>query len=127
LRSRGAARSNQALQLWLTEAATAQTIDFTIADTKASTEALVVTGRSAARDGGPEAMTPEERLARLEAEMEDVRSDLIEIKADVKALLAQLNNAKGRASMAAIVLMAGGGILTWIGDHVVVPLLGKHP
>jgi hypothetical protein len=73
-------------------------------------------------------MTSEERerLARLEAEMEDVRGDVAEIKGDVKTLLAQLNNSKGRASMAAIVLMAGGGILTWIGDHVV-PLLGKHP
>jgi hypothetical protein len=74
-------------------------------------------------------MTPyeRERLAKLEQEMKDTRDDVAEIKGDVKTLLAQLNNAKGRASMAAIVLMAGGGLLTWLGDHIVVPLMGKHP
>jgi hypothetical protein len=74
-------------------------------------------------------MTPDERdrLARLEQQMADTREDMREIKGDVKLILAQLNNSKGRASMAALILMAGGGFLTWLGDHIVVPLLGKHP
>lgn len=45
--------------------------------------------------GGEMAATPEERIARLEAQMADVRDDISEIKGDTKAIRTVIDQTKG--------------------------------
>lgn len=63
-------------------------------------------------------MSTEERLARLESEVEAERADLREIKSDVRAIRSELNRYKGAFGLAAflisILLAAWNLIVDWI-------------
>jgi hypothetical protein len=66
-------------------------------------------------------MRPEERLAVLEAEMRDTRTDLTEIKEDVKTLLAAAHMGHGAwwisVKLGAFIL-AVLGALAWLYDRL---------
>lgn len=69
-------------------------------------------------------MTPEERIARLEVQMADVREDIGEIKDDVKAMRRTMDEARGGWKALAVVsgLSATvGGVIVKIAPQ----LLGK--
>jgi hypothetical protein len=68
-------------------------------------------------------VTPEERIARLEAQMADVREDQKEIKTDVKAIRTVIDQTKGGWKVMAMV----SGLSAAFGGMVVklAPLLGK--
>jgi len=59
-------------------------------------------------------MTPEERLAKLESELVNVRDDMHEVKADVKNILQQINRLDGgKRALWALLTAAGllGGLI----------------
>ena len=72
-------------------------------------------------------MTPEERdrLTRVETKVDTLEETLIELRADVKALRAMAENAKGGWRT----LMIVGGVGATIGGVLVkfVPVLGRAP
>lgn len=68
-------------------------------------------------------MSPEERdrLTRVEASAETLREDMTELKADVKSILATLNQAKGGwKTLMAVGTVGGalGSIATWAISHI---------
>jgi hypothetical protein len=68
-------------------------------------------------------VTPEERIARLEAQMADVREDQKEIKTDVKAIRTVIDQTKGGWKVMAMV----SGLSAAFGGMVVklAPLIGR--
>lgn len=60
------------------------------------------------------AKSDKERIASLETENSNQRADIAEIKEDVKAILAQLNQAKGAWRLAVIVGSAISAIIGYL-------------
>lgn len=58
-------------------------------------------------------------FGRLQADVHTLKSDMADLKSDVKALLEMANQGKGGLWMFRTAYVAAGGIVVWLAEHFV--------
>jgi hypothetical protein len=58
-------------------------------------------------------------FGRLQADVHTLKSDMIDLKHDVKALLEMANQGKGGLWMFRTAYVAAGGVVVWIAEHFI--------
>lgn len=63
------------------------------------------------------------KFGQMAAEVEALKTQVTELRADVKSLLELANQSKGGFWMGMTIAATAGGVVTWIANHL--PQLGK--